>query len=113
MKADYVRVAGTSEITVGKMKKVRLGEREILIANISGAYYAIGNECTHYGGDLSQGVLEGNVVTCPNHGAQFDVITGKVVAPPKEPLGRPDIEDEPPYMVKVEKQDILIKLEPN
>ncbi|XES78563.1 MAG: Rieske (2Fe-2S) protein [Candidatus Bathyarchaeia archaeon] len=107
--AGYVRVASTSEVPVGKMKKVTLEDKEVLIANVNGTYYAIGNLCTHFGGDLSQGTLEGNVVTCPNHNSKFDVITGKVVVPPTEALGRAEIEDEPQYAVKVEKQDILIK----
>ncbi len=110
MEADYVKVASTAEIPAGKMKKVKLEGVEVLITNVNGAYYAIGSECTHYGGDLSEGILEGNIVTCPVHGAKFDVTTGKVVSAPVEALGRPDIEDEPLYSVKVEKQDILIKL---
>jgi nitrite reductase/ring-hydroxylating ferredoxin subunit len=110
VESDYVRVAGTSEIEVGKMRKVVLGELEVLIVNVNGRYYAVSSECTHYGGDLSQGVLEGNVVTCPNHQAKFDVTTGKVVSPPAEALSRPDIEDLPSYSVKVEERDILVKL---
>jgi nitrite reductase/ring-hydroxylating ferredoxin subunit len=110
VESGYVRAAGKSEIEVGRMKKVVLGEQEVLIVNVNGSYYAVSSECTHYGGDLSQGVLEGNVVTCPNHQAKFDVTTGKVVSPPAEALDRPDIEDLPTYSVKVEGQDILVKL---
>ena len=83
MESDFVRVAGKTEIPIGKMKKVSFLDREILIANVNGNYYAIGNKCTHTGGDLSQGILEGNVVICPKHNSKFDVTTGKVVAPPK------------------------------
>jgi nitrite reductase/ring-hydroxylating ferredoxin subunit len=54
--------------------------------------------------------LEGKVVTCPNHQAKFDVTTGKVVSPPVEALSRPNIEDLPTYLVKVEEHDILVKL---
>jgi 3-phenylpropionate/trans-cinnamate dioxygenase ferredoxin subunit/naphthalene 1,2-dioxygenase system ferredoxin subunit len=110
MESGYVHVAGKSEIAVGKMKKVTLGEAVVLIANVNGNYFAVSNECTHFGGDLSEGVLEGNVVTCPNHQAKFDVTTGKVVSPPAEALSRPTIEDLPTYLVKVEEQDILVKL---
>jgi nitrite reductase/ring-hydroxylating ferredoxin subunit len=110
MEPGYVHAAGKSEIEIGKMKKVTLGEVEVLIVNVNGSYYAVGSECTHYGGDLSQGVLEGKVVTCPNHQAKFDVTTGKVVSPPAEPLDRPNIEDLPTYLVKVEERDILVKL---
>jgi nitrite reductase/ring-hydroxylating ferredoxin subunit len=77
---------------------------------VNGNYYAVGSECTHFGGDLSEGVLEDKGVTCPNHRAKFDVPTGKVVSPPAEALGLPDIEDLPIYFVKVENQDIMIKV---
>jgi len=107
---EYVRVAGKSDIAIGTMKKVILNEKEILIANVDGNYYAIGSECTHYGGDLSQGTLEGNIVTCPNHKSKFDVTTGKVVSSPTEALGHPDIEDEPQYSIKVENGNIMVKI---
>lgn len=110
MESGHVRVAGKSEIPVGKMKMVRLDGKEILIANVNGSYYAIGNRCTHAGGDLSQGSLQGNIVTCPKHGAKFDVTTGKVISPPKVGLFHPKIKDEPSYQVKVENEHILIKL---
>ncbi len=108
--SEYVRVAAKSDIATGKMKKVTLNDKEILIANVNGNYYAIGNDCTHYGGDLSQGTLEGNIVTCPNHNSKFDVTTGKVVSPPTEALGHLDIEDEPQYSIKVENENILVKV---
>ena len=110
MESEYVRAADKSEIATGKMKKVTIDEKAILIVNVDGNYYAVGSECTHFGGDLSEGVLEGNVVTCPNHRAKFDVITGKVVSPPAEALGHPDIEDLHTYLVKVENQYIMVKV---
>src|SRR5665647_1957836 len=105
MKSEYFRAAGKSEIALGKMKKVTLDGKEILIANVNGNYYAVGSECTHFGGDLSEGVLQSNIVTCPNHKARFDVTSGKVVSPPAEALDRPDIEDLPKYLVKIDNQD--------
>ena len=110
METDFVRVTGKSEIPVGKMKKVQFEGKEVLVANVGGNYYAIGARCTHRNGDLSQGSLEGNVVTCPNHGAKFDVTTGKVVSGPKMGLFHSKIADEPTYIVKVENEDLLIKL---
>jgi nitrite reductase/ring-hydroxylating ferredoxin subunit len=110
MKSEYFRAAGKSEIALGKMKKVTLEGKEILIANVNGNYYAVGSECTHFGGDLSEGVLENNIVTCPNHKARFDVTSGKVVSPPAEALDRPDIEDLPKYLVKIDNQDIMVKI---
>ena len=110
MESGYVRVANKSEIGMGKMKKVVLDDREILIANVNGKYYAVDNMCTHFGGNLSEGVLEGNVVTCPNHRAKFDVTTGKVASAPAEALGRPDIEDLQTHLAKVEDQYIMVRI---
>ena len=60
-----VKVAETSEIPLGQMKTVKLAEKDVLIANVNGAYYAIGNICTHMKGELSKGTLEGNTVILP------------------------------------------------
>lgn len=111
METGYVRVAGKSEIPVGRMKMVKLEGKEILIANVSGNYYAIGGKCTHAEGDLSQGSLDGNVVTCPKHKAKFDVTTGKVISGPKMALFHPKINDEPSYQVKIEGNALLLKTE--
>jgi nitrite reductase/ring-hydroxylating ferredoxin subunit len=110
MESGYRKVALKSEIPVGKMRMVKLGDKEVLIVNVKGNCYAINNRCTHAGGDLSQGTLEGNVVECPKHHAKFDVTTGKVVSPPKMAFFHPKIQDEPSYQVKIENEDVLIKL---
>jgi 3-phenylpropionate/trans-cinnamate dioxygenase ferredoxin subunit len=108
--SNFVPVARTSEIPIGKMKTVKFLDIEILIANVNGTYHAIGNKCTHANGDLSQGVLEGNTVTCPKHSSKFDVTNGTVVAPPKIGFFRPKIHDEPSYSVKVEGENVLIRV---
>jgi nitrite reductase/ring-hydroxylating ferredoxin subunit len=82
-----------------------------LIANLNGTFYAIGNICTHAGRDLSQGTLEGNVVTCPKHKSKFDVTSGKVVSPPKMGLFHPKIQDAKSFALKIENEDILIKIQ--
>ena len=110
MESGYVRVAGKAEVSVGKMKATKVEDKEILIVNLNENYYAIGNRCTHAGGDLSQGVLEGNVVTCQKHHAKFDVTTGKVVSHPKMGLFHPKANNEPNYQVKVENENIMVKL---
>ncbi|MFM7796329.1 MAG: Rieske (2Fe-2S) protein [Candidatus Nitrosotenuis sp.] len=72
-------IAGkTSEITPGKMIKINADGREILIANIGGNYFACDDSCTHAGASLSQGVLEGEIVTCGWHGAKFNCVNGKL-----------------------------------
>jgi nitrite reductase/ring-hydroxylating ferredoxin subunit len=110
LESGFVRVADKSEIPIGKTKKVSVQGKEILIANVNGGFYAIGNMCTHSGGDLSKGTLEGNIVTCPKHKSKFDATTGKVVSPPKMGLFHPKIQDEQSYIVKIENDDILIKI---
>ena len=110
MESGYVKVAGKAEVFVGRMKAFKLESKEVLIANVNGNYYAMGNRCTHAGGDLSQGVPEGNVVTCPKHHAKFDVTTGKVVSHPKIGFLHPKAKDELVYQVKVEDENILVKL---
>jgi len=107
----FVKVAETLELPVGKTKMFSIEGKEFLVANIEGSYYAIGNRCTHAGGDLSKGSLEGNIITCPRHGSKFDLTTGKAVSGPKILFMRLKIKDEPSYEVKVEGKDILLKIE--
>jgi glycine betaine catabolism B len=100
--ADFVRVASTGEIPEGKMKKVLVGSQQVLVANVKGKYYAIGNVCTHMGGPLDQGILEGHEVQCPWHGSHFDITSGQVK---RGPAARP----EPVYEVKAEAGSILVR----
>ena len=106
---SFVKVAETSEIPRGQTKVVKLAEKEVLIANVNDIYYAIENSCTHMHGDLSKGMLDGNLVTCPKHKAKFDVTSGKVVSGPKIPLMHPKIKDAFAYAIKVEGKDIMIQ----
>jgi len=75
----FVPVAKTSELKNGAIKQVNVQGHEILIAQVGNKYYAADNRCLHMGGNLSQGKLEGTVVTCPRHGSQFDLQDGHVV----------------------------------
>lgn len=109
MDSDFVKVADKSEIQPGSMKAVDLMGKNILLVNVGGAFYAIGVKCTHAGGDLSKGTLEGNVVTCPKHHAKFDVTTGKLVGQPKVGFFHPKADDETSYQVKVEDEAIFVK----
>jgi nitrite reductase (NADH) small subunit len=71
------RAAKIAEIPVGSIKEVQVAGKLVALANVGGRFYAISNICLHRGGPLGQGQLEGSVVTCPWHGWQFDVTTGK------------------------------------
>ncbi len=99
---EFVKVAETKDISVGTGILVELEGERIALFNENGTFYAIGDVCTHSGGPLSEGDLDGDVVTCPWHAAQFDVKTGAVMSPPaSDPV--------PTYRVKVEGGDILIE----
>lgn len=74
----FVRAAKTDEIPAGTIREFQLDGTTIALANVSGKFYAINNTCLHRGGPLGQGVLEQKVVTCPWHGWEFDVTTGKI-----------------------------------
>jgi 3-phenylpropionate/trans-cinnamate dioxygenase ferredoxin component len=107
-KVDYVKVVDTSELPPNKMIIVVVGGKEVLLANVDGSYYAIANKCTHLGGSLATGVLEGSIITCPRHGARFDVKTGKAVGEAKIGFMKMKVKDEVGYTVKVEGTDILV-----
>ena len=77
--SKFIEVAKVKELKSGTMKKVIAEGHEILLARTGDKYYATDNSCPHMKGDLSQGKLEGTIVTCPVHGSQFDISNGKVV----------------------------------
>ena len=81
------RAAKVSEIPVGSIKELQIGGNSVALANVGGTFYAISNTCLHRGGPLGQGQLEGTVVTCPWHGWQFDVTTGRAVMNPNATVG--------------------------
>ena len=80
--AEFVKVAKTAEIAPGRTKMVEVNDKEIALFNVDGSFYAIDNACTHVGGPLSEGELDGPRVTCPWHGSIFNVTTGEVLGPP-------------------------------
>lgn len=75
----FVRAAKVAEIPDGTLREFQVDGKTVALANVGGKFYAINNTCLHRGGPLGQGVLDGKVVTCPWHGWQYDVTTGKVV----------------------------------
>jgi 3-phenylpropionate/trans-cinnamate dioxygenase ferredoxin subunit len=77
--SKFIEVAKIEELKSGTMKTVTAEGHEILLARVGDKYYATDNRCPHMKGDLSQGKLEGTVVTCPVHGSQFDISNGQVV----------------------------------
>jgi ferredoxin-NADP reductase/nitrite reductase/ring-hydroxylating ferredoxin subunit len=102
---SFVKVANTSDIPVSKMKEVQINGQNICLANIDGKYFAINNICSHEGGPLVDGKLEGYEVECPWHQSRFDIRSGQVKAPPA-------VEPQAMYQVKVVGEDVLVNVVP-
>jgi glycine betaine catabolism B len=99
---EFVNVANAKDIQPSQMKAVEVNGEKVCLANVEGKYYAIGNVCTHLGGPLAEGKLEGYEVQCPWHGSRFDIRTGIVAKPPAA-------RSEPTYEIKLEDDNILVK----
>jgi len=93
-----------SDILPGKMIKVSIDGKDVLIANVDGKYYAIDDTCTHSGSSLSEGKLDGCTITCGWHGAQFDCKTGKLSKFPAK------IRDLTSYSVVVESDNVFVEM---
>ena len=78
----FVRTAKVAELPPGTIREFSVEGRAIALANVDGKIYAINNTCLHRGGPLGQGALEGKAVTCPWHGWQYDVTSGKSLQNP-------------------------------
>jgi nitrite reductase/ring-hydroxylating ferredoxin subunit len=100
--AEFVRVASEADLPVGTSKEFEHQGRVVALFNAGGRIFAIDGICSHAGGPLSEGTIEGEVVTCPWHGWQFHLSTGQNVynAKCKQQC----------YDVKVEGGDILVSL---
>ena len=82
MAREFVTVTRTDRIPVGSLAAFDVRGTPIAVANVGGTYYAFGDTCTHEQCSLAEGDLAGTTVTCMCHGAEFDVRSGKVLAPP-------------------------------
>ena len=100
--SEFVKVASKSEIAPGCGKKVEVNGKEIALFNIGGNFCAIDEVCAHQGGPLSEGAVEGTVVTCPWHGWEYDVTSGECLTNPAVVQSK--------YTVKTEGDDILISV---
>ena len=100
----WVSVARDGEIVPGAFKLVEVDGLDLAIFNIEGRLCCIEDLCTHDGGNLVEGELEGRVITCPRHGAQFDVCTG-------EALCLPAVASTPVHAVRILEGNIEIEVE--
>jgi nitrite reductase/ring-hydroxylating ferredoxin subunit len=99
---NFVKVAEAKEIAPSSMKAVEVEGEKVCIINTEGTFYAIGNICTHVGGPLDEGTLEGYEVECPWHGSKFDVRTGEATKPPA-------VRAVPKYEVKIDGNNVLVR----
>ena len=79
---EWIDVALIDAFEEGTVQLLEVEGTEVAVFNISGEFYAIEDVCTHDGGTLAEGDVEGCEIECPRHGARFDLRTGKVTAPP-------------------------------
>lgn len=101
--SEFVPVAKLSDIPESGKLCLEVGDRYVVIVKLGDDYFCLDDVCTHDGGPLGEGELDGNCLVCPRHGAKFDVRTGEAVTmPATEPTAR--------HEVQIDGQDICIKL---
>jgi nitrite reductase/ring-hydroxylating ferredoxin subunit len=101
--AEFFKVADLADLEDGDLFPFEVDGEPICLARVDGVIYAFTDNCTHISGPLNEGELSGCALTCPWHGAQFDVCTGKVLRGPAR-------QDLVTYPVKIEGESVLIAL---
>jgi 3-phenylpropionate/trans-cinnamate dioxygenase ferredoxin component len=99
----FVRVCGVSDLREPGKALVQAGDRRVALFRVSGRFWATDDRCTHDGGKLVDGRLDGYTIICPRHGARFDIRTGEVLSPPASV-------DLAVHEVKVEGNDVLVRI---
>ena len=110
---EWKTVCDTSEVGTGKSKEFEISGKKILVSNMDGKFYAIDALCSHMGGELGKGKIEGKDVICPKHHAKFDVTTGKVdknINGFVKAITRKDAKDLSSYEVKEEEGKLSINI---
>lgn len=103
MVVAVVRVAAVGDVAQGTGTVIEAGDKTLALFNLNGTFYALDNTCTHMGGPLGEGDVQGNVVTCPWHGSQFDITTGEVIGPPaRRPVAA--------YRASVENGEVMVEV---
>lgn len=100
--SDWQRVAGVAALAPGDHVVVDVDGASVVVVNLNGEFFAIEDVCTHDGGILTGGAIEGDVIVCPRHGAKFCIRTGEALtAPAYEPTAK--------FPVKVEGGEIFVR----
>ncbi len=102
------KIGVLTDFIPGKIKGVTVQGHDYVITNVDGSLYAIDGLCPHAKAKMAGGKLEGNVITCPKHSAEYDVKTGKNLKKPHFPFAKGV--DIPSYKVLIEGQDVYLDL---
>ncbi len=100
--AEWIDVAPAREFAPGTSRSVEVDGTPVAVFNVDGGYYALEDVCTHDGGQLTGGFVEGDEIVCPRHFARFSIKTGAVLAAPA-------YEDVPTYEVRIEKGMVQVR----
>lgn len=101
--SEFVRVCKTTDVPDPGKAVFEVGDRFVLLCHVDGKFYAISDCCTHDDGPLGEGTLEDHCITCPRHGARFDIRDGRV-------LSMPATRNTPAYEVKLQGNDVFVRL---
>jgi 3-phenylpropionate/trans-cinnamate dioxygenase ferredoxin subunit len=101
--SEFAKVADAQDLKPGESLCVEFGGEKVAVFNVEGKFYAISDACTHVGGPLSMGYVEGTAVTCPLHGATFDLTTGNPIGAPMGPAVKC-------YQVRAEGGEIRLRM---
>ena len=101
--SEFQLACRIDDVSSGEMQLVELDDRLAIVCNIDGQFYCIDDVCTHDGGPLSDGALDGCQIACPRHGARFDVTTGQA-------LSMPATRDTASHEVKLDDGNVYVKI---
>jgi len=101
--ADFIKVGKVGDIPQSGKKLIEVDDRLVVLLSAGGAIYCLDDVCTHDGGTLGEGCLEGETIACPRHGAKFDIRTGQAVS-------MPATEATVVHEVKLQGDDVYVKI---
>ena len=101
--SEFTRVCKTSEIPDPGKAVFEVDDRFVVVIHMDGGFYVLDDSCTHDGGPLGEGLLDGFQIACPRHGALFDIRTGQA-------LTMPAVRGTTSHEVKIEGADVLVRI---
>jgi 3-phenylpropionate/trans-cinnamate dioxygenase ferredoxin component len=91
---EFIEIVSVDQVPSGERLFIELGGKSIVLFNLAGKLFAIGDVCSHDNGPVGDGEIDENEIICPRHGARFDIRTGKAVS-------LPALVDIPAYPVRI------------